>query len=59
MQPLRPVHPERMPVILCPDDYEQWFEGDARDAHELLRPYPAESMRVIKSGEEERQDGPD
>ncbi len=45
-----------MPVILHPDDYEQWLEGDAREAHGLLRPYPADDMRIIKSGEDERQD---
>ncbi|MBZ8117382.1 SOS response-associated peptidase [Roseovarius sp. LXJ103] len=45
-----------MPVILHPGDYEQWLEGDANEAHDLLRPYPAEAMRVIKSGETELQD---
>jgi len=55
---VRPVHPERMPVILHPDDHEQWLEGGACEAHHLLRPYPAEAVRAIKSGEDERQDGP-
>jgi putative SOS response-associated peptidase YedK len=43
---LRPVH-ERMPVILHPDDYSMWLEGDERAQGllgELLRPYPAEEM---------------
>ena len=53
---VRPVHPERMPVILRPDDYEQWLEGGSSEAHNLLRPYPSEAMRVIKSGEDERED---
>ncbi|MEB8386890.1 SOS response-associated peptidase [Rhodobacteraceae bacterium KMM 6894] len=53
---VRPVHPERMPVILHPDDYEQWLEGGSGEAHDLLRPYPAEAMRLIKSGEDDRQD---
>ncbi len=53
---VKPVHPERMPVILRPDDYEQWLQGSPKDAHDLLRPYPSDAMRVIKSGEYERQD---
>jgi len=43
---LRPVH-DRMPVILHPDDYELWLEGDARELDlikEMLRPYPDEEM---------------
>jgi putative SOS response-associated peptidase YedK len=43
---LRPVH-DRMPVILHPDDYELWLDGDARKldlVREVLRPYPAEEM---------------
>ncbi len=53
---VKPVHPDRMPVILPPGDYEQWLKGSANDAHDLLRPYPADVMRVIKSGEDERHD---
>jgi putative SOS response-associated peptidase YedK len=43
---LRPVH-DRMPVILHPDDYSLWLEGDEREralVGELLRPFPAEEM---------------
>ena len=43
---LRPVH-DRMPVILHPDDYKLWLDGDARKldlVREVLRPYPAEEM---------------
>ncbi len=53
---VKPVHPDRMPVILRPGDYEQWLNGSAEDAHELLRPYLADDMRIIKSGEDARQD---
>jgi putative SOS response-associated peptidase YedK len=41
----RSVH-NRMPVILHPEDYEQWLmrvDGE-RPPVELLRPYPAEEM---------------
>ncbi|MFX0541241.1 SOS response-associated peptidase family protein [Roseovarius sp. S4756] len=53
---VRPVKPDGMSAILHPDDYEQWLEGGAREAHDLLRPYPAEAMRLITSGEDDRQD---
>ncbi|MEI4263848.1 SOS response-associated peptidase family protein [Roseovarius sp. D0-M9] len=54
---VRPVHPERMPVILQPDDYQQWLEGSAGEAHDLLRPFPEDAMHIVKKGEDERQDG--
>ena len=43
---LWPVH-DRMPVILHPEDYELWLDGDARKldlVKETLRPYPAGEM---------------
>ncbi|MBA3241446.1 MAG: SOS response-associated peptidase family protein [Acidobacteria bacterium] len=36
-----------MPVILHPEDYELWLDGDARKldlVKELLRPYPSVEM---------------
>lgn len=42
---LRGVH-ERMPVILAPEDYDAWLDPRTPDAGALLRPYPAERMRV-------------
>ncbi|MEI4261792.1 SOS response-associated peptidase [Roseovarius sp. D0-M9] len=53
---VKPVHPDRMPAILQPDDYEQWLAGSAKEAGDLLRPFPADAMRLIKSGAEERHD---
>lgn len=47
---VRPVHPTRMPVILDPRDYSQWLDGSASDARALLRPYPAEGMRIVREG---------
>ena len=52
---VKPVHPDRMPVILTPDKYEQWLTGEPSDAQELLRPYPADQMEVFKSGEMKNQ----
>jgi putative SOS response-associated peptidase YedK len=49
---LRPVH-DRMPVILQPDDYEVWLDGDERKQEfvkELLRPYPAREMVAYPVG---------
>lgn len=49
---LRPVH-DRMPVILHPDDYELWLDGDSRKldlVKEMLRPYPAEEMTGYSVG---------
>lgn len=45
---LRPLH-ERMPVMLEPTDFPRWLgETDAspEDLKALLRPYPAEQLRV-------------
>lgn len=48
---VRPIHPDRMPVILAPGDYEAWLTGSADTAADLLRPYPAERMRIVRQGE--------
>jgi putative SOS response-associated peptidase YedK len=36
---------DRMPLIIAPADYERWL-GDEPDRHDLMRPYPAERMRM-------------
>lgn len=53
---VRPIHPERMPVILDPADHETWLHDTPESALELLRPYPAEKMHVVRSGEDEKSD---
>ena len=53
---VRPVHPDRMPVILDPADYEQWLTGSADEAEALLRPFPAERMRIVAEGAGLRSD---
>lgn len=43
---LKPIH-NRMPVILHPDDYEEWLDPTLQKAdplRHLLRPFPAEQM---------------
>ncbi len=38
----------RMPAILGESEYDSWLRGTPQRARELLRPYPAESMRAWK-----------
>ncbi|WP_254695375.1 SOS response-associated peptidase [Oceanicola sp. D3] len=40
----------RMPLVLAPDDYEMWLNGDPDEAVELLEAFPAERMQVIGEG---------
>jgi len=50
---MEPIH-NRMPVILHPRDYDRWL-APTDPAHlpvDLLRPYPAEKMKVWKVGKE-------
>ncbi|WP_234995168.1 SOS response-associated peptidase [Ruegeria meonggei] len=53
---VKPIHPQRMPVILDPEDYEQWMNGSAEEAFELLQPFDADKMQIVLSGEGERSD---
>jgi len=50
------VHPDRMPVILSSGDYETWLSAPADAAARLLRPFPAEAMRIVREGEGETAD---
>ena len=48
---MEPIH-NRMPVILAPKDYQRWLEP-GEETHlpvDLLKPYPAEEMKVWKVG---------
>ena len=47
---VKPVHPNRMPVILEADNYEAWLNGSEDEALALLRPYPADKMQVVREG---------
>ena len=53
---VRPIHPDRMVVILAQDDWETWLHGSPEAARALCRPFPAERMRIVRSGEGERSD---
>lgn len=46
---VRPIHPQRMPVLIAPEDYEAWLTAAPEDALELLRPYPAGRMQIVRA----------
>ena len=52
-----PVHPERMVAILPPEDWEAWLTAPPAEALRLIRPFPAEAMRVVAKGEGLKADG--
>ena len=41
-----PIHPKAMPVILHPEDYDRWLDGEVEDACSLAQPFPSQLMRV-------------
>ncbi|MGI3212745.1 SOS response-associated peptidase [Roseovarius tibetensis] len=45
------THPDRMPMILDPNDYEKWLTGTPDEAFALIRSFPADSMVIHQSGE--------
>ncbi|SFF05529.1 SOS response associated peptidase (SRAP) [Sulfitobacter brevis] len=49
---VKPIHPDRMPVIVDQSDWEAWLMGSPDDAAKLLRPFPANRMMIIDSGED-------
>lgn len=36
----------RMPVIIAPEDYDRWIDGDYRDVGDLFEPFPAADMHA-------------
>ncbi len=56
---MRAVH-DRMPVVLAPDDWAEWLEGE--DSAPLLRPAPDDLLRfwpVSKAVNSPRNNGPE
>ncbi|WP_340249754.1 SOS response-associated peptidase [Sulfitobacter pontiacus] len=53
---VKDTHPDRMPAILAPDDYDAWLTAPAEDAFRLIRPYPAEKMVIHQQGEDLKSD---
>ena len=56
---VRPVHPDRMPMILATEDHAAWMEAPPKDALALIGPYPAGRMAVIGRGEGMRSEPED
>ena len=49
---VKPIHPNRMPVMLAGEEqYDTWLNGTADEASRLVRPYPAEAMRIVHEGD--------
>ena len=48
---VRPIH-DRMPVIVPPGSYGEWLDPGTTEARlvSLLKPYPADEMRVVEVG---------
>jgi putative SOS response-associated peptidase YedK len=53
---VRPIHPDRMPVILSPEAHDTWLAGTPDEAFDLIVPFPAERMRIVRVGEGETAD---
>ncbi len=41
---IKPIHPKAMPVILHPEDYDDWLSGD--DAERFAVPFPSQLMSM-------------
>ena len=41
-----PIHAKAMPVILHPQDYDHWLDGEVESACSLAQPFPSQLMRV-------------
>ena len=41
---------------LDPEDYETWLTGSSDEAAQLMRPFPAEKMRIVRQGEGVKED---
>jgi putative SOS response-associated peptidase YedK len=41
-----PIHPKAMPVILQPEDYDAWLDGEVESACALAQPFPSQLMSV-------------
>jgi putative SOS response-associated peptidase YedK len=51
---VRPIHAKAMPVILTGEECDLWLEADVPIALALQRPFPAERLAIVATGQ--RQD---
>ena len=45
-----PIHPKAMPVILDPDDYDDWLSGE--DAEKFQTPFPSQLMTMAEESDQ-------
>ncbi len=50
---VRPVHAKAMPVILTPENWDLWLEGETKEALALARPLPADRLKIVAKGARE------
>jgi len=49
---VRPIHPNRMPVMLRgKDQFDTWLHGSGDEAFKLARPFPSSEMHIVAQGE--------
>ena len=48
---VRAIHPHRMPAMIAPGDYEAWLTAAPEEALQMVRPYPADRMQVVRAAE--------
>lgn len=49
---VKPIHPNRMPVMLSGmDQFDIWLNGSADEAYKLAKPFPADQMHIVHMGE--------
>jgi hypothetical protein len=53
---VKPIHPDRMPLILDPSDYETWMAGDPEEARRLARPWPDDRLQIVREGLDAKAD---
>jgi len=41
-----PLHEKAMPVILAPEDYDRWLDGEVEEVCSLAQPFPSQLMAV-------------
>lgn len=50
------IHPDRMPVILDPKDYQDWLSAAPDTAFDLIKQWPAEMTHIVIEGDGAKAD---
>ena len=54
---VKPIHPNRMPVMLSGEDqFNTWLQGTGDEAHQLARPFSNSAMHTVNKGD--KKDAP-